>query len=120
MNNIQGIPAIDGLLDSLNYVEDVFWYEGPLLSKFVDGDGNPYLFSWVDCCQDKNRWLVWKSSESEIQKFLNNECELWDLMKSENYFICVDSSSEAGPYSNVKYALSKDIPNDYLPSGKHF
>ena len=116
MQDIPGLPVPAGIIEAMKYSEDLLWCDGPLMSKFLDPDGIPYVFSWVDCCADANRWLIWKTTEESILAYHKDGNDLCGLMKKAEVFMRVDIGGGFN-HTNIRYVAREDVPEDYLPKG---
>jgi hypothetical protein len=70
MNNIKGL-TISHLGFQPFKMGDFLYYQGPLLSHFIDKN-NPtdhYFYRWVEADDNCNRWLVFNSTEKDITNF---------------------------------------------------
>jgi hypothetical protein len=108
-------------LDSFTKVADLLFYDGPLLSLFQTKEGDNYLFSWVDCDEASNRWLVFQITNEQLEAYRCARSSLRDLMFSpRNGFIyAVDLDDEVG-VSQAKIVSPHELPNDYLPGENAF
>lgn len=100
---------------------DFLYYEGPLLSHFIDKN-NPtdhYFFRWVDFNDDCHRWLIFKSSEKDIVNFLNKTISLWQLITKNSTVLLIDLDDELNKKQILITTTSK-LPETYLPSVNSF
>lgn len=116
MKNIIGIP-IEFHLTEYAKVSDLIYYDGPLLSHFVNADGDNYLFLWVDTDDVVNRWIVLRVSLLSIQKYTKKKITLLELLhlsldrtilfiELDNDLVCVKAICTSCSY----------IPEEYLPA----
>ncbi len=110
-HNIAELPFYN-----LKKVSDLLFYEGPILSHFIDSKGNNYLFYWVDFDSHYNRWLIWKITEYQIYKYIKGEISLNTLLleKNKDYLFSVDIDNNLN-YSNIKILDFDEIPQVYIP-----
>jgi hypothetical protein len=75
----------------LEKIEDLIYYEGPLLSLFKRKDEDIfYFYYWIDMDKTSNRWLIFEVSQDDITNFKekNDTIILKDLiLKSNNLWI---------------------------------
>lgn len=100
---------------------DFLYYEGPLLSHFIDKN-NPtdhYFFRWADFDDDCHRWLIFKSSEKDIVNFFNKTISLSQLITKNSTILLVDLDDELNKKQILITTTSK-LPETYLPSVNSF
>jgi hypothetical protein len=96
-------------------VADVVNIEGPLLTLFLHTNRQLYLFDWVDRNLDSNRWLVYRTNRSLLNRFLNKEISHYDLLMSdESFVLSVDIDSKLN-WNNCQQVAKKALPKRYLP-----
>jgi hypothetical protein len=102
-------------------IADLIFFEGPLLSHYVSTKGDDYLFYWVDCDAQDNRWLVLRVSLANLQKYIGRNISLRELVENPNdgYLYTVDIDNDIH-YHNVKLVQPSDLPQDYLPDADSY
>ncbi|SEA39019.1 DUF6575 domain-containing protein [Bizionia paragorgiae] len=102
-------------------IKDLIYFDGPLLSHFETIYNENFLFYWVDTNQDFNRWLIFRTSEELLDKYLEKKKSLLELMTDENIgnFYKVDIDNDLN-YNNLSIIEFKDIPESYLPEKNSF
>ena len=102
-------------------IADLIYFEGPLLSHYVSGKGDDYLFYWVDSDDNDNRWLVLRVSLANLQRYMAKDLSLRELIETPNdgYLYCVDVDNTIH-YHNVLLVQPVDLPKEYLPSTDSF
>ena len=97
-------------------IEDLIFFEGPLLSHYVSEKGDDYLFYWVDRDEKDNRWLVLRVSMANLQKYIGKELSLRELIENPNdgflYSVDIDNDLQ---YHSVKLVQPSTLPEEYLP-----
>lgn len=120
MKNIIGIP-IEFHIAEYAKVSDLIYYDGPLLSHFVNANGDNYLFLWVDTDDVVNRWMVLRVSFLSIQKYTKKKITLLDLLHSSldrtTIYIELNNDIEC---VNAICASCSVIPEEYLPAPDSF
>lgn len=95
---------------------DLVYFDGPFLSHYVSNKGDDYLFYWVDRDDTDNRWLVFRVSLANLQKYIGKELTLRELVANPNdgflYSVDVDNDLR---YHNIKLVQPSSLPEDYLP-----
>ena len=100
---------------------DFLYYEGPLLSHFIDKN-NPndhYFYRWVDFDDAGHRWLIFKASDKDIKAFLNKNMSLWQMITQKSTVTLVDFDDDLNKKQILVVAVS-ELPNTYLPSEKSY
>ncbi|MBL7815807.1 MAG: hypothetical protein JNL70_12405 [Saprospiraceae bacterium] len=100
---------------------DFINHEGPIVSHFTDAE-NPhehYVYKWVDCDDVCNRWLVAKTSEETISKFLFQQVSLFQIINQNEFVYLVDLDSDLDE-KQILITKTSDLPNDYLPEADSY
>lgn len=66
----------------LHKVFDLLYFEGPIWSYFIDKDKNPYIYLFADHSNEYCWWFVFSVIEENLQKFLNKELSMFQLIKT--------------------------------------
>lgn len=121
METIKEIKIPEQALPKLVKIKDLIYYEGPLLSHYKSEFGENYLFYWVDSDDKFNRWLVFRTSEIILEKYISKEITLLEVMSDINigivFKIDVDDCLTRHNLSLIEF---NDLPNSYLPSNKSY
>lgn len=100
--------------ENLISVNDLMYYDGPILSQFKSLSGEHILIYWVDVNEDYNTWLLFKPSEETLMRYLKAEIDLRDCVLQSNYCELYDQSVADLYYNNRKVNI-EDYPT-YLPN----
>ena len=102
-------------------IADLIYFEGPLLSHYISGKGDDYLFYWVDRDSHDNRWLVLRVSLASLQRYIAGELSLRELIENPNdgYLYQVDVD-DAINYHDVVLVQPCDLPAEYLPAADSY
>ncbi|MEL0644589.1 DUF6575 domain-containing protein [Olleya sp. Ti.3.14] len=102
-------------------IRDLIYFDGPLLSHFETIYNENFLFYWVDTNQDFNRWLIFRTSEVLLDKYIEKKKSLLELMTDENIgnFYKIDIDNDLN-HNNLSIIEFKDIPESYLPEKNSF
>ena len=116
MKEILGIE-IDNLGFSLIKLGDLLYHEGPLLSHFVDkNDTNRhFLYKWVECDDEFNRWLVFQVTKENFVNFFCEEKTLRELINSNPYVFFIEIDDDLNE-KKITVTQKNGIPKQYLPS----
>ena len=121
MNTLTGTPVENG---SYLYIEDLFYYDGPLLSLFKNEADELHLVLWCDNDETVNRWMRFKLSEDNYKAYLKSEISLKDIiLKQEHvtfYEIFAKCEQHLFEERNFIQVDVKNIPEDYLPTDQSF
>ena len=100
---------------------DFIYYEGPLLSHFIDRNKpeDNYLYRWVDFDDDAHRWLIFKVSEKELFSFFNTEISLRQLIENNNFVTLLDLDDDLNKVQ-ILIAPTQGLPDTYLPIQQSF
>lgn len=105
----------------LEYSGDLLYYEGPLLSHYIDKQdiNDHYLYKWVDSDNRYHRWMVFKVDSGNIFAFLNGKISILELIEYNSlcYFLDIDAHQEV---QHIRVSSVGDIPKDYLPTEDSF
>lgn len=96
-------------------VDDLIYFDGPLLSFYTSEIGANYLFYWVDVDEECNRWIVFRTEMTQLNEFLNKKMSLFSLFERaiNGYVIDVNNNLE---YQNIILLQLSDLPKDYSPA----
>jgi len=101
-------------LKNLVWNRDLIYFEGPLLSEFISGNGEKYLKYWCDCDNEYNRWMLFRIKEEDRLRLVLGELSLVSCIKEKtgSFVFFIDENENKSNYKLVD--LSK-IPDDYYP-----
>lgn len=106
------------LHNTLIHKGDLIYYEGAMLSHFIDRDDKHthYFYKWSDVeINQFNRWMIFKVSEIDLYSFFNKELNLLDLIYKNDKVYFIDTDDNIEVIAAYEYKVD-DIPDDYLPS----
>lgn len=108
--------------DLLIRVDDLIYFDGPLLSTYQKEDGSLFLILWVDNTATDNRWCVIPVEDETLTSFLDKEITLRDVINKTENVIFKDLYSEGNELleRQVKKVLVKDIPEEYMPTNESY
>lgn len=108
--------------DLLKRVDDLIYFDGPLLSTYKKEDGSLFLILWVDNTATDNRWCVIPVEDETLTSFLDKEITLRDVINKTEDVIFKDLYSERDELleRQVKKVLVKDIPEEYMPTNESY
>ncbi len=102
-------------------VADLIFFDGPLLSLYRNNEGENLLHYWCESNEDTNRWLIFKSLDAQLEKYLRQQTPLRDLIvgPKEGFLYSVDFNSQLEQKS-VLIVSPTQLPPEYLPSEDSF
>lgn len=102
-------------------VEDLIYYDGPLLSHYRTEAGKQYLFSFADTDDQANRWLVLEVTVPHLYDYLTDCRTLLDICKQEynSKLLLVDTNGE-GDFEQALLVAAETLPADYLPDADSY
>lgn len=108
--------------DLLIRVDDLIYFDGPLLSTYKKEDDSLFLILWVDNTATDNRWCVIPVEDETLTSFLDKEITLRDVINKTENVIFKDLYSEGNELleRQVKKVLVKDIPEEYMPTNESY
>jgi len=122
---VESLPALGSPISSLpielTFVRDIEYFDGPILSEFVDPKGNPWVYKWADCDDNHHRWLVLPVTRTAIDQYLAmsiNMCGFLNSCAGDCYL--VDQNGTIDPSraieSNWRQVSREELPEDYWPT----
>ena len=119
MEPIKGVKIPIYTLDYLEKVADLIYFDGPLLSWFKDQASHDFLFYWVDTDGQYNRWLVFRTTNEHIEKYIKQRRTLFDIVTKpvDGFLYSVDIAVHGNElvYENVHIVTPSILPESYLP-----
>ncbi|WP_161889290.1 hypothetical protein [Pontibacter russatus] len=117
MENVQGYKLSGFPFENLVKVKDLLYYDGPLLSHFIDEvEETHYFYLWVDYNEEFNRWLIFRVDEYDLVEYLVGIEPLQGLIwKNKNEFLYIVDIDADVNYYNPTIVRASDLPNSYIP-----
>jgi hypothetical protein len=101
-----------------SHVGDLEWFEGALLSLFVEPkSGNLFFLHWVDLAEGNNRWLFFQVSPRALQLYLQGK-----LSNQDVFFLDLSPTTKLlelngdGIVKAVTEIAKPALTIDYVPS----
>lgn len=101
-------------LYSHQWVEDILYFEGPLLSLLKASTSQDYFYYHVDQSSKLVRWLAISVSRRDIDLYITRKRSLRWLVKRHDDVAVVDMNAD-GEVVNVVVCDLDDLPSAYLP-----
>lgn len=114
MQPLKGLKIESFPVKGLYKIDDLIYFDGPLLSFHTNDGGDNYLYYWVDVDDYCNRWIVFPVELAQLNDYLNEKSTLYSLITSSltGYVLDLDDNLEA---QDVLLIQISDLPDDYLP-----
>lgn len=114
MQPVKGLRIESFPVKGLYKIDDLIYFDGPLLSFYTNDGGDNYLYYWVDVDDFCNRWVVFPVDLAELNDYLNEKITLHSLITSSltGYVLDLDDKLET---QSVHLIQISDLPDDYLP-----
>lgn len=114
------------LSGELENIEDYWWHDGPLLSRFYDPrDGSHWLRYWCDCSKEEDRagwcWMRWAWLQVRLESLLAFEgglLALDEIIPNRCLRLFLEHSGGSKRYVQEWSALC--WPGIYTPGPKAF
>lgn len=100
---------------NLEWVADLLYYEGPILTHVQSETGQNYFSYWVDVEDNLYRWVMFRVSNYNLKCYLAGKISLRELMLSTSNELVYIIDMQGDNYVNVFCILPNRIPNQYLP-----
>lgn len=119
MQPVIGLKIDKFPVKNLYKIDDLIYFDGPLLSFYSNDDGENYLYYWVDVDETCNRWIVVPIEIVQLNDYLNKKITLYSFIKSylTGYLIDLDDKLET---QNIYLIQISDLQDDYLPDINSF
>lgn len=102
---------------------DLIYESGPVLALYVS-DGGYYLFSWTDCDDISNRWMIFRVTLEQLRCYVDGKITFLDVILNnpDGFVRFADyNTSGQGEFPSRTLSMSvDDIPVDYLPEDDSF
>lgn len=121
MDRLKGDKLTFLPLKNLEWKRDLVYFEGPLISEFVNSKGETFLKYWCDCDDEYNRWMFIKIREQDRLRLVLGEQSLYKAVIDQPdpfVFICDEADDE--DHSEFYVVLTENLPDSYIPDEKAF
>lgn len=102
---------VNALPVELSWAEDLLWYDGPIISRFREPNGAPWLYVWCDLDENCNRWVVFREPEGVEP---DSPEGLHAAMTGSDQLFVVDIDGRGEEIARW-VVRSADFPDSYLP-----
>lgn len=95
---------------------DLIYFDGPLLSHFMDEYGDNYLMYWLEADGKYNRWMIIRTSITQIQNYIEKKITLREVILHPcDSFVWITDIDDALDCHNTQCVPLNMIPEAYLP-----
>lgn len=103
-------------ISKLKHRTDLIEQDGPLLSLYYNDKGDYYLFYWLDCDDNVNRWMILRVDTKTLYEYLKQEKTLLQVIKNpSDNFVWITDIDNNGKQIYTQALPSTSVPEDYLP-----
>lgn len=100
------------------WVEDLVYFDGPLVSLIKESTTQDYIYIFVDSGQ-LNRWLAVPAARDSLIRYRERSLSLRKFVENAEILYLVDIDGD-GEYKALYRCEISDIPPDYLPDEDSF
>ncbi len=111
MRTIKG-EKLDEFPFNLNRIDDILYYDGPIMTHFKSDIEEDFIYYWVDYDESFNRWMIYPTIH--LDKYYKNEIDHLTMIKENDVVYLVDIDRNVD-MNNILKVNIEDIPDDYLP-----
>jgi hypothetical protein len=107
--------------DNLIKIADLIYFDGPLLSHFINNNGDNFLFYWVDVNEKHNRWILVRIDLYSLQEYVKRKKTLFEVItKPNDGFLYIVDVGDDLKFENCKMVLPSNLSSEYLPEKDSF
>lgn len=116
MKEIKGLKVTKDYLPKFEWVRDIQYFEGPLLSEYKTKTNEIYALHWCDCSNESQRWLAVRVTKRSLLELTAGLISIYELLKERSQ----DRNPLLLDFKNNEIVSSqwvqfKDLPKEYLP-----
>ncbi|MCU0346658.1 MAG: hypothetical protein MUC59_06930 [Saprospiraceae bacterium] len=100
---------------------DIEWFEGPMMSLFLDKKGALFIYKWMDVTSDGHTWLVFRTTQDLLAAYVQqviSEKALILLAPDKSWYL-VDINPELN-FSNQRTLSTVELKKQALPETHTF
>jgi hypothetical protein len=71
-------------IDKLVFLEDLLWFDGPVLSLYETLDGEIALRKWVDVVENEDVWMIIETDIESVRAFIAKKISLREIELSSS------------------------------------
>lgn len=100
--------------DDLTFVEDIEYYDGPLLLTRRDRDGQLWLWAWTTQDDEAHRWKVLRTDGDRVSAYKSCQISFRELLVPVSGPLYLVDSTGRKHVRTAEVTL-EELPEDYLP-----
>ena len=107
--------------DEFRKLGEFLYYEGPLISHFVNLRNEDFIMKWCGKDHQFNRWLLYKTNYGLLHRFFEGEIGDMELVlqNPDGHVFFIDIDNDIHWKNTVKVEIA-NIPVQYLPTPTAF
>jgi hypothetical protein len=120
MEKLQFRRAPLGEFKSHVWVEDILFFDGPILALLKASSRQDYFYYWVDSDESYNRWLAIPVSRGTIEEYKRGSLSLLSVVGEAHdrlFLLDINAALEPRTAWSVEFV---SLPDDYLPPAESF
>lgn len=115
MTEVKGYP-IDFDVSRLAKCSDLIYFDGPLLSHYIDEYGDNYLMYWLEADDTYNRWMIVRTSITQIHRYTAKEITLREVILHPcDSFVWITNIDDELRCHHTQCVPIANLPEQYLP-----
>ncbi len=112
---LTGVKLPDNEIPTLTYVENIYYYDGPLLDVFMDSNKVPVLRSWVDCTDTYNVWaFIWVTHDA-FNQYLNSQKSMASIFRESSNILVVNTDHDGHDF-NLRMVTAETLMQSHAPT----
>jgi len=117
MKPLDSEPLKNLPVSGLSRVRDLIYFDGPLLTQYVNARGENFLYYWCERDRHSHRWMLIRVDEPTILRLLYRFIPLDFVIPagSQDDFVYFVDVTSGGRISDVWLTKVESIPEDYTP-----
>lgn len=108
------LPLETQNLSDFVFIQDVVYYEGPLLVHYQDRNGLDYFYHWLDGDSQFNRWALYAVESGLAEQFIADVSIRPSVMLSIHPNLFIIDINDQGAICKVYLYNKENFPKEYL------
>ena len=100
---------------------DIEWFEGPMMSLFINDKKELFIYKWVNVNDDSHTWLVFRTSKDLVTAYVRKEISggefILNATKKSWYLVDINPTLE---FSNIRIISAQELKQTILPISDTF
>lgn len=117
ITNTTKIPL--SYLEGFIHVEDLLYYDGPLVSIYRSKQDVLYLYVWVDVDKQFERMLIVELSNPDLDAYKSGKIALHSILVNAK-LVYIAHRNNKGDITELVAVAPKDVPQEYMPDVDSF